>query len=165
LANYIRALAKKVPKYFPESVLNPTFNWTSKKAVAGRFDRRAENMDSLTSPVNNKAKEEKSEKSYLSAAVESISPWGGSRSSTPKPAPANTGPREGSGLKNQHGGDHHTQHWHGLSLKRYPSDCPPLNARWFYAVDVCNKHPISQSLPYNELIFWAIDTQTETQAS
>jgi len=80
-------------------------------------------------------KTEKQEKSYLSAAVESISPWGGSRSSTPKPT-ATTAAGEGSGLKNQHGGDHVTQSWHGLSLKRYPPDCPALNARWFYAVDV-----------------------------
>jgi hypothetical protein len=88
----------------------------------------------ITSSENKTEKQQ--EKSYLSAAVESISPWSNSRSSTPKPANA-TAPGEGSGLKNQHGGDHTTQHWHGLGLKRYPSDCPPLNARWFYAVDVC----------------------------
>merc|ERR1712093_501409 len=50
--------------------------------VAGRFDRRASKMDST--PEN---KSEKPEKSYLSTAVDSISPWGGSRSSTPKPKP------------------------------------------------------------------------------
>lgn len=82
------------------------------------------------------SKSEKPEKSYLSAAVDSISPWGSSsRSSTPKPASATaTG---GSGLKSDTG-DHTTQHrWHGLSRKRYPPDCPPINARWYYAVDVC----------------------------
>jgi hypothetical protein len=97
--------------------------------VAGRLDR-ADEMDSTP-----ETKPEKPEKSYLSAAVESMSsPWG-PRSSTPKPIAA-TPPGEASGLKNQNGGDRTTQHWHGLSLKRYPPDCPPLDARWFYAVDV-----------------------------
>ena len=76
------------------------------------------------------------EKSYLSAAVESISPWGTSRSSTPKPKDKDALPGEGSGLKNQHGGGHSTSYWRGLSRRRYPSDCPELNARWFYAIDV-----------------------------
>jgi hypothetical protein len=80
------------------------------------------------------SKSEKPEKSYLSVAVDSISPWGSSsRSSTPKPTSATaTG---GSGLKSG-GGDHITQYWHGLSQKRYPPDSPPINARWYYAVDV-----------------------------
>lgn len=79
---------------------------------------------------------EKQERSYLSAAVDSISPWGASRTSTPKPTVQVNKPGEGSGLKNQNGGDYSTQHWHGLSMKSYPPDCPPLNARWFHAVDV-----------------------------
>ncbi|KAH6713044.1 DDHD domain-containing protein [Leptodontidium sp. MPI-SDFR-AT-0119] len=86
------------------------------------------------------SKSEKPEKSYLSTAVDSISPWGGSRSSTPKPASA-TVPGEGSGLKHQRGGDHTTQNWHGFSSKRYPPDCPPLNARWFHAVDIPKRKP------------------------
>jgi hypothetical protein len=131
LAGYLRSLAqhaRNVPKYLPESVLKPStvLHWTNKQGVVGRLER----MDSTP-----KSKSEKPEKSYLTAAVESISPWGGSRSSTPKPLVAGA-PGEASGLKNQHGGDHITQSWHGLSSKRYPPDCPPLNARWFYAVDV-----------------------------
>jgi hypothetical protein len=87
-------------------------------------------MDCPNSVPEARPKEEKPvEKSYLAAAVES---WGGSRSSTPKPTVTVTG--EESGLKNQHGGYQHSQH--GISLKRYPSDCPPLNVRWFYEVDV-----------------------------
>ncbi|CZT02755.1 related to phosphatidic acid-preferring phospholipase A1, contains DDHD domain [Rhynchosporium agropyri] len=86
------------------------------------------------------SKSEKPEKSYLSTAVDSISPWGGSRSSTPKPTSA-TVPGEGSGLKHQQGGDHTIQNWHGFSSKRYPPDCPPMNARWFYAVDVPKRKP------------------------
>lgn len=67
-------------------------------------------------------KAEKIEKSYLSAAVESISPWGGSRSATPKVAV--TGEvGGGSGLKNSHGGDHSTQPWLGIRAGDYPSDC------------------------------------------
>ncbi|KAG4419810.1 hypothetical protein IFR04_007029 [Cadophora malorum] len=85
-------------------------------------------------------KSEKPEKSYLSTAVDSISPWGGSRSSTPKPTSA-TVPAEPSGLKHQRGGDHTIQTWHGFSSKRYPPDCPPLNARWFHAVDIPKRKP------------------------
>ncbi|KAK2625277.1 hypothetical protein QTJ16_005646 [Diplocarpon rosae] len=85
-------------------------------------------------------KSEKPEKSYLSTAVDSISPWGGSRSSTPRPT-SSIVPGEGSGLGHQRGGDHTTQSWHGFSSKRYPADCPPLNARWFHAVDVPKRKP------------------------
>ena len=144
MANYFKTLAKRVPKYLSDTLLKPptALDWTSKQAKAGRFDRRAEEMD-ITSSENKSEKQQ--EKSYLSAAVESISPWNNLRSSTLKPASAAV-PGEGSGLKNQHGGDHTTQHWHGLSLKRYPSDCPPLNARWFYAVDVCSQTSPSQHI-------------------
>jgi len=140
LAGYIKALtqhAKNVPKYLPLSLLKSgsPFDWSKTQGVAGRLGR-AGRMDST--PEN---KSEKPEKSYLSAAVESFSPWGpssSSRSSTPKPLPPiATKTPEGSGLKNQHAGDHTTQHWRGLSSARYPSDCPPLNPRWYYAVDVC----------------------------
>jgi hypothetical protein len=133
LANLIRSLAqhaRNIPRYFPDSLLNSNSAWTTKTGLAGRFDRRAKEMEST--PEN---KPERAERSYLSAAVESITPWGSSRPSTPKPA-TTTVPGEGSGLKNQHGGYQSTHQWHGLSSKRYPSDCPPLNARWFYAVDV-----------------------------
>lgn len=75
----------------------------------------------------------KPEKSYLAAAVESISPWSTSRSSTPKPGSVSTGGPE---LASHQGLDHSLNHRNGISSKRYPHDCPPLNARWFYAVDV-----------------------------
>ncbi|KAF4636995.1 hypothetical protein G7Y89_g1091 [Cudoniella acicularis] len=144
LAAYLKNLAHHAKnRYLPESLslFKPPFstNWPKPKGVAGRLDRQAqiENMD--TAPDS---RSEKPEKSYLTAAVESISPWGGSRSSTPKPSPSPTvDPGKASGLKNQHGGDHTTQHWYGLSLKDYPGDCPPLNARWFNAVDVPKRKP------------------------
>ena len=133
LANFFKNLAqqaKNVPKFASESTLTSNQAWTSLKGIqAGRSDRRADEMESV--PEN---KSDKQERSYLSAAVDSIS-WGSSRSFTPKPASAGL-PGEGSGLKNQHGGYQSTHQWHGLNSKRYPSDCPPLNGRWFYAVDV-----------------------------
>jgi hypothetical protein len=82
----------------------------------------------METPLDGKS--DKSEKSYLSAAVGSISPWGGSRASIPKPAAsssasasASVGGGGGSGLKNQHGADATTHHWHGIRLKDYPVDC------------------------------------------
>jgi hypothetical protein len=113
--------ARNVPRSLPAGLL--------KSATAFQVAGGKERMDPTP-----ESKSEKPEKSYLSAAVESISPWGGTRSSTPKPPSA---AREASGLRSQQGGDHTTQSWkHGLSSKRYPPDCPPLAARWFYAVDV-----------------------------
>ena len=138
-----------MPRCFPEGLLKSATAF-NEQGVAGGKQR----MDPTP-----ESKLEKPEKSYLSAAVESISPWGGSRSSTPKP-PATAA--EGSGLKNQQGGDHTTQSWkHGLSSKRYPPDCPPLTARWFYAVDV----------EFATLVWlWIslisdIDSQTKTQVA
>ncbi|TAQ83696.1 hypothetical protein B7494_g7987 [Chlorociboria aeruginascens] len=58
----------------------------------------------------------------------------------PKPGSA-TLSGKGSGLKIQQGGDRSTQQWQGIPLKKYPSDCPQLNARWFYAVDVPKRKP------------------------
>ena len=83
---------------------------------------------------NKPSSSDRSERSYLSAAVESITPWAGSRSVTPKTRSV-TDPPEISGLQNQHGGYHGARRRY-MSFKHYPSDCPPLNVRWFYAVDV-----------------------------
>ncbi|KAI9736817.1 MAG: hypothetical protein M1818_005868 [Claussenomyces sp. TS43310] len=81
----------------------------------------------------------KPEKSYLSAAVESISPWSTPRSSSPKQVASGSVP--GPASRQQQGGDHSLSHRHGLSARRYPKDCPPLNARWFYAVDIPKRKP------------------------
>ncbi|KAJ4310154.1 hypothetical protein N0V94_008579 [Neodidymelliopsis sp. IMI 364377] len=87
-----------------------------------------------------------------------LSPWG-SRAATPKPPPtpttaevdktkgkekereqdASTG-----GLGKQRGGDHVIDRRHRLSLKRYPRDCPPLAVRWFHAVDLPKRKPLSE---------------------
>ena len=138
MANFLRNLAqqtKNLPKYIPEHLF-PSSAWTTKQGVAGR---RAANMDSTPAERISEQEKKGQDKSYLSAAVDSISPWSSSRSSTPKPKEKGSGKergsREGSGLKNHHGGDHSKSYWRGLSRRRYPSDCPELNARWFYAVD------------------------------
>jgi hypothetical protein len=69
----------------------------------------------------------KTEKSYLSSAVDSLNPWASSsRTATPTPnTPTSTT-----------NGDHSTTHLYGQSIKSYPPDCPPLRVLWFHAVDV-----------------------------
>lgn len=116
LARYLQSLINRVRRRIPDSVSKATssFDWPTKQG--GRSDRPTQKMEMPD------AKSERPEKSYLSAAVDSMSPWGGSRSSTPKPASI-TGSGEASGLKNQHGGDATTQHWHGIRSKDYPVDC------------------------------------------
>lgn len=86
------------------------------------------------------AADKKTEKSYLSSAVDSINPWAASRSTTPiqKPkaepdsllaaAPANPD-------------DHSTTHLYGQSFRTYPSGCPALKVQWFHAVDVPKRKP------------------------
>jgi hypothetical protein len=121
LAGYLKNLLHHARRHVPDRIISKvstSIDWTSK--TGGRFDRPSKRM--LDPPD---AKSEKPEKSYLSAAVESISPWGGSRSSTPKPSSTGS-PGEGSGLKNQHGGDATTQHWHGIRSTDYPDDCKTI---------------------------------------
>ena len=75
-------------------------------------------------------------KSYLSAGINAISPWG-SRTSSPKPqAAAPEAPIEDANFRNLRGGDHTVSHRHRISPKNYPRDCPSMNVKWFYAVDV-----------------------------
>ncbi|KAK5661631.1 hypothetical protein OQA88_9731 [Cercophora sp. LCS_1] len=81
--------------------------------------------------------EKKTEKSYLASAVESLNPWGGSRSATatptPKDSPQNPPP--------SHPVDHTVNPFYGQSFKKYPSDCPPLKVQWFHAVDIPKRKP------------------------
>ena len=71
--------------------------------------------------------------------LDSISPWT-SRSTTPKPGQAKGESDKviSTALgKHQHtASDHRVNHRHRLQLRDYPEDCPPLDVRWFYAVDV-----------------------------
>lgn len=77
---------------------------------------------------------------FLSAGINALSPWSSSRSATPKPPPAAHRDADdkaaGLGMSNQRGSDHTVSHIHRLSPSKYPHDCPPLEVRWFHAVDV-----------------------------
>ncbi|KAH7118716.1 DDHD domain-containing protein [Dendryphion nanum] len=96
---------------------------------------------------------------FLSAAgITSFSPWG-SRSTTPKPPqtptttihqneddhgkdrPPNTP------LGPPRGGDHTVTRRHRMSLRKYPSDCPPLAVRWYHAVDIPKRKPFAPPPP------------------
>jgi hypothetical protein len=82
-----------------------------------------------------------------------LSPWT-TRPSTPKPptTPRTAEPekdeakareREAAVLGTQRGGDHVVDRRHRLSLKKYPQDCPALAVRWYHAVDVPKRKPLS----------------------
>jgi len=81
------------------------------------------------------------QKSFLGT----FSPWSTPRSSTPQPD-RSRGPDV---LQRSQGEDHTVTHRHRLSLRHYPSDCPPLKVRWFYAVDSPKRKPapIDQKKP------------------
>lgn len=80
------------------------------------------------------------QKSFLGT----FSPWNTPRSSTPQPADQNQNQNPGSGadvLQRSQGEDHTLTHRHKLGQRHYPSDCPPLKTRWFYAVDSPKRKP------------------------
>ncbi|TLS27323.1 hypothetical protein PpBr36_05317 [Pyricularia pennisetigena] len=84
--------------------------------------------------------EKKADKSYFSSAVDSMNPWGGSRSTTPTPKePVPPTPPPPPATSNP--GDHSINYVYGQSTKRYPPDCPPLNVKWFHAVDIPKRKP------------------------
>ncbi|KAI0812007.1 DDHD domain-containing protein [Xylaria sp. FL0064] len=86
--------------------------------------------------------EKKPEKSYLASAVESINPWTASRSTTPAPKDTSSVPvPKAQPLRGQKADDHSTNTLYGLSFKKYPTDCPPLNVMWFHAVDIPKRKP------------------------
>ncbi|KAF7712881.1 DDHD domain-containing protein [Penicillium ucsense] len=70
------------------------------------------------------------QKSFLG----NLSPWSTPRSATPLSSdrPAGSNPDV---LQRSQGEDHTVTHRHKVSSRYYPSDCPPLKARWYYAVD------------------------------
>ncbi|CAI6335381.1 unnamed protein product [Periconia digitata] len=93
---------------------------------------------------------------FLSAGINAFSPWG-SRSATPKSPQTPRLPEDGKDKERemdnaasgataaQRGGDHKINRRHRLSLKRYPQDCPPLVVRWFHAVDLPKRKPLSST--------------------
>ncbi|KAJ5888816.1 hypothetical protein N7495_008857 [Penicillium taxi] len=73
------------------------------------------------------------QKSFLG----NISSWSTtSSSSTPQPDPLRPDV-----LQRSQGEDHTVTHRHRLSWRHYPSDCPPLKVRWYYAVDSPKRKP------------------------
>ena len=72
----------------------------------------------------------------------SFSPW--SRSGTPPPKSPQVKPQnKPEGLRQSTGVDHAISIRPSPSLRRYPRDCPPIAARWYYAVDVAKRKPLS----------------------
>ncbi|GAP83143.1 putative ddhd domain-containing protein [Rosellinia necatrix] len=102
----------------------------------------SDNATTDTAKNGAKTGERKLEKSYLASAVESINPWGGSRSATPTPkeSPSLPQPKAVPPVA-QKADDHSTNTLYGHSFKKYPADCPPLNVMWFHAVDVPKYKP------------------------
>jgi DDHD domain len=79
-----------------------------------------------------------------SSFLGSISPWNISRNATPKPKEDSADQRRREEHLRRSSGQDHTHSNRPLpSPRRYPADCPPLKARWFYAVDVPKRKPLS----------------------
>ena len=72
----------------------------------------------------------------------SLSPWVTPRPSVPKLG-SDTEPRQQEPLRQSTGDDHAISLRPSPSLRRYPRDCPPLKSRWFYAVDVPKRKPLT----------------------
>lgn len=105
--------------------------WSEHQA---RPSRATGNMAASGVPDNNVSR------SYLSETLSAYSPWGSTRTSTPKPpdghgddgpiaAPSPTPPA-------QRGGDHSVRMRRKIKREDYPRDCPRLAVQWYHAVDV-----------------------------
>ena len=71
----------------------------------------------------------------------SISPW---RSSTPVPNSPRHAPKEDTSKPAPApAADHSISLRPSPSLRSYPRDCPPLKAKWYYAVDVAKRKPFA----------------------
>ncbi|KAF2199502.1 DDHD-domain-containing protein [Delitschia confertaspora ATCC 74209] len=82
---------------------------------------------------------------FLSAGITALSPWG-SRSATPKPPLGNDKEKETVAAVPRTGPDHAINRRSRLSLKKYPSDCPPLVVRWYHAVDIPKRKPFPSNV-------------------
>ena len=72
--------------------------------------------------------------------LDSLSPWS-LQSTTPKPMEKQAmekvpPPTDQTSFPQTSGSDHRVSHRKRLSIRDYPDDCPSLNVRWFYAIDV-----------------------------
>lgn len=101
--------------------------------------------DKVANGPDDKKAEKKQEKSYFATAVESINPWNSSRSSTPTPKEKDKQkdmpPPPKPATSSKKAEDHASSTIYGQSIRRYPADCPPLNVKWFHAVDVPKRKP------------------------
>lgn len=101
--------------------------------------------DKIAAPndkMGTKKGEKRQEKSYLASAVESINPWTITRSVTPTPKDRSSSPQpKAPPPAGQKADDHSTNTLYGISFKKYPADCPPLNVMWFHAVDIPKRKP------------------------
>jgi DDHD domain len=78
-----------------------------------------------------------------SSLLGTISPWNISRGTTPRPKEDNADNKQiQEQLRKSRGQDHTHSNRPLPSPRRYPPDCPPLNPRWFYAVDVPKRKPL-----------------------
>lgn len=81
----------------------------------------------------------------------SISSWNASRGTTPKPKEEHAYDKWKEEHLTRSSGQDHAHSTRPLpSPRRYPSDCPPLKPRWFYAVDVPKRKPSSAEQSINE---------------
>ena len=98
----------------------------------------------------------------------SLSPWSGvSRSATPSPSRAPKPPPEQPTLPSTN--DHSVTLRPFPSLRTYPTDCPPLKSRWYYAVDAPKRKPFAAdseklSAPKKLVPFSANDSQAIEKA-
>lgn len=74
--------------------------------------------------------------------LESFSPWT-SRSNTPKLDSKEDGGHTAGGLGQRQGRDHMVNPRNRFRLRDYPEDCPSINIRWYYAVDVSSTHQLN----------------------
>ncbi|KAL1967760.1 hypothetical protein VTN77DRAFT_2449 [Rasamsonia byssochlamydoides] len=84
-----------------------------------------------------------------SSFLGAISPWTSPRGTTPQPGAADPGNGRDA-LQPTQGEDHTISHRQRLSQLRYPEDCPPLQPRWFYAVDTPKSKPAFLGLEKTE---------------
>ncbi|KZL87030.1 ddhd domain-containing protein, partial [Colletotrichum incanum] len=125
--------------YIPPNLCR--INATSRRCWASRHTS-AEWHSAQSQAMAPSGADRKTEKSYLSSAVDSINPWAGGRSSTPTPTPTpKDPPPQPVPVPTSRPGDHSITHLYGQSIKSYPADCPPLNVLWYHATDVPKRKP------------------------
>ncbi|KAL8882610.1 MAG: hypothetical protein Q9198_000413 [Flavoplaca austrocitrina] len=78
--------------------------------------------------------------------LESWSPWP-SRSNTPKPGQAKGDDSSATGPSLQQGFDHSLRSRFRFTPRSYPTDCPPAQVKWYYAVDVPKRKPLPLQQP------------------